>query len=237
MIYLPGSIVLLGNSGTKVMAAQVSNGVGVSKALERRREARFEGTVVGSFTIPEAAGVRVAPCAIVSISASAMRIGTDEVVGVGQAIWVDIDRFGPIRASVETVRHDGFICQNLLNEPARKRLGIWVAWLARRNGRVERDKRAFMRSRPHDSRTTIAFEDGEMIAVELKDVSRSGAAVVSDFVPEAGTPVMVGKVLGRVSRIFTGGFAVEFDRVLEGADADRLVSGFQIKALPLSSTG
>jgi hypothetical protein len=163
-----------------------------------------------------------------------MRIDTNEVVGLGQAIWVDIDGFGPIRASVESVRHDGFLCQNLLNAPARKRLGVWVAWLARRNGRIERDKRGFMRSRPHDSRTTIAFEDGEMLAVELKDVSRSGAAVMSDFAVLPGTVVMVGQVLGRISRLFTGGFAIEFDHVLEGSDADRLVSGYQIKALPLT---
>ena len=52
-----------------------------------------------------------------------------------------------------------------------------------------------------------------------------------------GTPVMIGQVLGRVSRTFSGGFAVEFERVIEGADADRLVSGYQVKALPLTVTG
>ena len=216
------------------MGTPVTAGV---RAPERRSETRFEGTIDASFTLPDPAGVRVVACHIVSLSASGLRIDSNEAVGLGQTVWVDIDGFGPIRASIETVRHDGFICQNLLNEPARRRLGVWVAWLARRNGRVERDKRMFMRSRPHDSRTTLAFEDGEMIAVELKDVSRSGAAVMSDFATIAGTPVMVGQVLGRVSRVFAGGFAVEFDRVLEGSDADRLVSGYQIKALPLSHAG
>jgi len=216
------------------MGTPVTAGV---RAPERRSETRFEGTINASFTLPDRGGVRVVPCAIVSLSASGLRIDTNEAVGLGQTVWVDIDGFGPIRASIEMVRHDGFICQNMLNEPARKRLGVWVAWLARRNGRVESDKRMFMRSRPHDSRTTLAFEDGEMIAVELKDVSRSGAAVMSDFSTTVGSPVMVGQVLGRVSRVFDGGFAVEFDRILEGADADRLVSGYQIKALPLSQTG
>jgi hypothetical protein len=51
-----------------------------------------------------------------------------------------------------------------------------------------------------------------------------------------GAAVMVGRVLGRVSRTFSGGFAVEFERVLEAAEADRLVSGYQMKALPLTST-
>jgi hypothetical protein len=166
-----------------------------------------------------------------------MRIGTVEAAGLGQAVWVDIEGFGPVRANVEAVRHDGFICHNLLNAPARKRLGTWVAWLSRRNGRLHKDQRAFMRTRPHDSRTTVAFEDGEMIAVTLRDVSRSGAAIISDHVAGVGTPVMVGRVPGRVSRTYADGFAVEFDRVMEAAEADRLVSGYQIKALPLAAAG
>lgn len=211
-------------------------GAGALKTVERRSEARFEGGLKASFTISDAGGVRVVPCTIASLSASAMRVESDEAVGLGQSVWVDVEGFGPVRASIETVRHDGFICHSLLNDPARKRLGTWVAWLARRNGRVERDKRLFMRTRPHDSRTTIAFEDGEMVAVVLKDVSRSGAAVLSDHTAMPGAPVMVGRVLGRVSRTFTGGFAVEFERVLEAAEADRLVSGYQVKAQPLSTT-
>ncbi len=220
------------------MDTPVPAGASALKAVDRRSEARFEGGLAASFTMPSATGgVRVVPCTILSLSAAAMRIGTSEAAGLGQAVWVDIEGFGPVRANIETVRHDGFICHNLLNAPARQRLGTWVAWLTRRNGRPHTDKRMFMRSRPHDSRTTVAFEDGDMVAVTLRDVSRSGAAVMSDYAAAVGMPIMVGRVPGRVSRVFAGGFAVEFDRILEGSDADRLVSGYQIKALPISSTG
>lgn len=219
------------------MDTPVPGGASALKAMDRRAEARFEGGIPASFTMPSSSGVRVVPCTIVSLSASAMRICTHEAASLGQQVWIDVEGFGPIRVSVENVRHDGFMCHNLLNEPARKRLGTWVAWLARRNGRQARDKRLFMRSRPPDSRTTIAFEDGEMVAVMLRDVSRSGAAVLSAYSVVPGTPVMVGRVSGRVSRAFDGGFAVEFDQVLEAAEADRLVSGYQVKALPLASTG
>ena len=218
------------------MDASGPDGVGSLKAVERRSEVRFESGLKATFTISDNRGVRVVPCTIENLSAAAMRIGSDEPVGLGQSVWVDLEGFGPVRACIETVRHDGFICHTLLNEPARKRLGTWVAWLARRNGRVERDRRVFVRTRPHDSRTTVAFEDGEMVAVVLKDVSRSGAAVLSDHTAMPGTPVMVGRVLGRVSRTFTGGFAVEFERVLEAAEADRLISGYQVKAVPAART-
>jgi len=218
------------------MDTPVPVGASALKAENRRSEQRFESGLRASFTMPEAYGVRVVPCIIASLSASAMRIATDEAPGLGQSIWVDVEGFGPVRASIEMVRHDGFICHNLLNEAARKRLATWVAWLVRRNGRMDRDKRTFMRTRPHDSRTTVAFEDGEMIAVSLKDISRSGAAVMSSHSALPGTPVMVGRVPGKVTRTFDGGFAVEFDHVLAAAEADKLVSGYQVKALPLSST-
>lgn len=227
----------MGKLGVRVMDTPVPRGVSALKAVDRRGEVRFEGGLKASFTMPDPAGVRVVPCVIVSLSASGMRIGTSEAAGLGQQVWIDVDGFGPIRASVETVRHDGFICHNLLNEPARKRLGTWVAWLVRRNGTHGSDKRVFSRTRPYDSRTTVAFEDGEMIAVRLKDISRSGAAIVTSYAAAPGTPVMVGRVSGRVSRTFEGGFAVVFDHVLEAAEADRLVSGYQIKALPLGITG
>ena len=219
------------------MDTPAPTGTSSLKAVERRAEARFEGGLKASFTLSEAGNVRVVPCTIESLSPSAMRIGTDEAVGLGQAVWVDVEGFGPVRASIETVRHDGFICHNMLNEAARRRLGTWAAWLARRNGRMEADKRVFMRSRPRDSRTTVAFDDGEMVAAVLKDVSRSGAAVLSDHTAMPGASVMVGRVLGRVTRTFAGGFAVEFERVLEAAEADRLVSGYQLKMLPVTSTG
>lgn len=40
----------------------------------------------------------------------------------------------------------------------------------------------------------------------------------------------------RVSRIFASGVAVEFERVLEAAEADRLISGYQVKAVPTASS-
>jgi hypothetical protein len=219
------------------MGEPVSDVVGALKSVDRRNERRFEGGLSSNFTMSDGLSVRVIPCKIESLSASAMRIVTDEVVPLMQPVWIDLEGFGPIRATVEAVREDGFICQNVLNEPARRRLNVWVAWLTRVRRGVDADKRSFLRTRPHDSRTTVAFEDGQVIAVRLQNISRSGAAVLSDHVALPGTPVMVGRVPGKVVRTFTGGFAVSFDRVLETTETDWLVSGYQVKALPLTSAG
>jgi hypothetical protein len=41
-------------------------------------------------------------------------------------------------------------------------------------------------------------------------MSISGAAVSADISPAIGTPLAVGKIVGRVVRHFVGGFAVQF---------------------------
>jgi len=55
--------------------------------------------------------------------------------------------------------------------------------------------------------------DGTVRTCFIIDVSVTGAAVSTDFVPEIGTVLAVGKAVGRVSRHFDGGFAVQFIQV------------------------
>lgn len=147
---------------------------------------------------------------------------------------MDVEGFGVIRCEIEEVRDDGFFCQNLIKEDARRRLAIWVSWLRRRGGRIAGDQREFMRLRPRDSRTTMIFADGSASDVLLSDVSRSGAAIASTRMVSIGDVVQIGRVPAQVVRIVDGGFAVAFDQVLEAVDADRLVAGYEVVVNPTS---
>jgi hypothetical protein len=204
------------------------------RLAERRAEPRYEGHLAATFTHARVGGdVSVVACHVVSLSTSAMVIGADVQADAGEHIWVDIDGFGIVRCEVEQVREGGFICFNLMREDARKRLGSWVALLRRRGGRVDGDHRQFMRTRPRDARTTLTFVTGEAVDARLADVSRSGAAVHCVQTASVGEAVSVGRVPAHVVRPFDGGFAVSFDFVLEAADADRLVAGYEIILKPL----
>ncbi len=173
-------------------------------------------------------------CTVVSLSASALIISAPVTCTLGEHIWVDVEGFGVIRCEIEDVREDGFFCQNLINEDARRRLAIWVSWLRRRGGRMAGDQRQFMRLRPRDSRTTMVFADGSAADVLLSDVSRSGAAIASTQTVSIGDPVQIGRVPAHVVRVVDGGFAVAFDQVLEAVDADRLVAGYEVVVHPSS---
>jgi len=52
--------------------------------------------------------------------------------------------------------------------------------------------------------------DGSTQTCLVIDLSVTGAALSAEAVPDIGTVLAVGKVVGRVVRHFEGGFAVEF---------------------------
>lgn len=204
--------------------------------MDRRAEIRFDGSIPATFshTPRTGGGARAVGCTVVSLSASAIVIATPVQASVGEQIWVELEGFGVIRCEIEEVRPDSIFCHNLIKEDARRRLAIWVSWLRRRGGRVAGDQREFMRLRPRDSRTTMTFADGSAADVLLSDVSRSGAAVASTRVVSVGDAVQIGRVPAHVVRAVDGGFAVAFDQVLEAADADRLVAGYEVVLNPSS---
>jgi len=205
----------------------------VQRLPERRSEVRYDGGLLASFTYtPRAGGVRAVHCTVVSLAPSAMVIAAPVHGDVGEHLWVELEGFGLIRCEIESVREDGFVCFNLLNDEARKRLTTWVAWLRRHGGRISGDSRDFMRTRPRDARTTVTFADGMTADAMLSDISRSGAAVLADRTATPGDAIAVGRVPAHVVRVFEGGFAVAFDEALDAADADRLIAGYEVVLTP-----
>ena len=206
------------------------------RAPDRRAELRYDGGLTATFTYTprSGGGVRAVSCTVLSLSASAMVIAAPVQGMVGEHLWVELEGFGLVRCEIEQLRDDGFVCVNLLKEDAQRRLAIWVSWLRRRGGRLAGDQRAFMRLRPRDARTSVIFVDGTGADVLLSDVSRSGAAIACSRSVEIGELVQVGRVPAHVARIVEGGFAVAFDQVLEAADADRLVAGYEVVLNPAS---
>ena len=57
---------------------------------------------------------------------------------------------------------------------------------------------------------TPAEGEGTTLTCLIIDMSVSGVAVSAEIVPALDTPVAVGRVVGRVRRHFTEGFAIEF---------------------------
>ena len=73
---------------------------------------------------------------------------------------------------------------------------------------------------PNNLRSTLKLSNGHEHLVKLIDVSISGAAMTTDVQVPMGTLVSVGQTLGQVVRIFPGGIAVEFRRMLPAETFD-----------------
>lgn len=221
------------------MASSFDNERSSQRIVERRSEVRYDGGLAASFTYTprEGGGVRAVRCQVESLSPSAMVISATVHGDVGEHLWVELDGFGLVRCEIDEVREGGFVCFNLINEEARRRLATWVSWMRRRRGRVAGDQREHIRARPVDARTTITLTSGETLTAQLSDVSRSGAAVKADCVVAPGDAVSVGRVPAHVVRLQDSGFAVAFDLLLDAADADRLVAGYEVVLVPTSKAG
>ena len=212
------------------MSSRPEGRAGLQRAVERREDARYEGGLDGSFSLSGGRadrGVRVFACRITSISANGMVVTAPVSTHEGESVLIDITGYGLVRGEVNRVREDGFICSVLLADGQRSKLATWIQWLRRHAGRVDGDKRGFIRTRPRDPRTTVGLVDGTVLRALITDLSRSGAALSADLVPEPGTALLVGRVPAKVVRALEVGFAVTFDRVLEAIEADTMVSGFE----------
>lgn len=208
------------------------------RLAERRSEIRYDGGLDASFTHTSRTGcVHVVRCRVESVAPSALVIAAPVHGALGEHLWVELEGFGLVRCEVEGTRDDGFVCRNLINDDARRRLSVWVSWLRRRAGRVTADHRTHQRLRPRDARTTVTLASGETLSALLTNVSRSGAAVDIACAVAIGDPVAVGRVPAHVVRVMEAGFAVAFDLVLAAADADRLVAGYEVVLVPTSQVG
>lgn len=212
------------------MSLQPEGRAGLQRAIERRDDVRYEGGLDGSFSLSGGradGGVRVFACRITSISTNGMVVTAPVNTHEGENVLTDITGYGLVRGEVQGLREDGFVCRVLLADGQRSKLATWINWLRRHAGRIDGDKRGFIRTRPRDPRTTIALADGTVLRALITDLSRSGAALSADIVLPPGTPLLVGQVPANVVRPLEVGFAVAFERVLEAIEADTMVSGFE----------
>ena len=70
---------------------------------------------------------------------------------------------------------------------------------------------------PRNPLARLILPDGLNVACRIIDLSASGAAIKSEYRPEVGALVTLGKTPGRVVRHLEEGFAIEFTR-LQHAD-------------------
>ena len=178
-------------------------------------DVRFIGAVAGRYALSDrkegADGkVPVYACRLCSISTQ-LAVVVGPVVGKeGEIVTAHFDEFGILRGRISRRLPSGFVLDLILNPVDRNKLGAKIVWQKKRVYDHIPDKREHKRILPRDPRTIITLGDGTFMPCFVIDISQSGVAVSAQLWPDLGTPMAVGKLVGRVVRYLDVGFALQF---------------------------
>ena len=180
-----------------------------------RNDARYIGAVPGRYALSNrqlgADGkIVVHACRLCSISTRLAVVMGPAGGKKGEVVTAHFDDFGILRGKIVRGFSSGFVLELILGEPERQKLAAKIAWYRKHASGQLPDRRDHKRILPRDPRTIITLADGVQIPCFVVDISQSGVAVSAQICPEVGTPMAVGKLVGRVVRHLDVGFALQF---------------------------
>ncbi|HEY1942059.1 MAG TPA: PilZ domain-containing protein [Roseiarcus sp.] len=178
---------------------------------ERRRHQRVKVRLTGQFMRQDR---REFPCATIDISPGGIAFEAEASGEVGERIIAYLNQIGRVEGTVARHFYGGFAIQMKLPPLKREKLADQLTWLANRQVLGMPEDRRHERIVPRNRHTTLTLPGGRELVVRLIDVSQSGAAVTVDANSPIGTPVTLGTRPAQVVRLFAGGLAVEFNRLI-----------------------
>lgn len=150
-------------------------------------------------------------CRIVNVSLDAMTLAAPVPGPLNERVIVYTEPFGRLHGLITRLVTNGFVMSIHASAHTREKLRAKLAWLAKQKDAPDLpDGRRHARAVPRNPIATILLADGSTTSCLVIDFSDCGAAVSADLYPDIGTPLAVGKMIGRVVRRFAEGFAVEF---------------------------
>jgi hypothetical protein len=175
-------------------------------------------------------------CRIVKVSITDMVLAAPVPGQLGERVIVYTEPFGRLHGAITRLMSDGFVMSLAATAQTREKLGVKLGvkltWLAKQKDAPElQDVRRHARVVPRNPSATILTADGSTTSCLVIDFSDCGVAVSADLYPDIGTPLAVGKMIGRVVRRFAEGFAVEFLGQEELPDVERKLASPDLGSL------
>lgn len=158
-------------------------------------------------------------CRTSKVSPFKMMVDVPVVGGVGERVISYFGEFGKLDGWITDVVKSGFLFELAVKREMREQLASKMSWLDKQQKEAVVDARAQERIVPANPHSQLIFADGTTETCLIIDMSASGVAVSAEAQPAIGTPLAVGRAVGRVIRHFREGFAVKF---VEVVDRERL---------------
>lgn len=156
-------------------------------------------------------------CRLKDISVGGACVSTVQPVETGEKIIAYFDHLGGLEGLVTRSLPDGFAFQFKVSEHKREKLAAQIMWLLNRDDFPAEAGRQHERLATAGRKTTLRFDDGMLIDVELLDLSISGASIGTTARPAIGEEVSLAKFRAVVRRHHQDGIGVQFMSVLDQA--------------------
>jgi hypothetical protein len=183
-------------------------------AFARRKDVRVIVNTPGKYTLStrrnQRGNLREFACRAVEMTPYGVHFAAAIPGPIGDRVIAHVQHFGKLVGRIAGVGRDGFGVHLTDEENDQDGLAAKLLWYKQFLEAGIPDKRDADRFIPKHPLSTIMFGDGSRLTCFVIDISVTGVAVSADVVPPVGTPLAVGKVVGRVIRHFAEGFAVAF---------------------------
>lgn len=149
-------------------------------------------------------------CRVETVNEEAVTLSVPVTGDVGEPVLIHVERLGELRGFIAKRTRIGFVMSITATDSERAQLKVKIGWFEKIRGNKVVNKRKYDRFTPANPHSTLIFADGSKLRCFVVDMSVSGAAVSARTIPEIGTPLALGKVVGRVVRHLPNGFAIQF---------------------------
>ncbi len=195
---------------------------------DRRADERIYVSLPGRYTLAEHGKVRGGSaqfaCRAVNISTHGIAVAAPVTGREGVAVLANIEQLGRLKGSIVRVFKLGFAMTIEASDQEREVLATKIDWIKRNRDFEIIDNRVHARFVPQHPFSLLTHADGSAVPCFVIDISVGGAAVSAEIMPSVGTVLAVGSVVGRVVRLFTGGFAVQFIALQDRNQVEELVT-------------
>jgi hypothetical protein len=181
---------------------------------ERRTEVRIAVSLPGTIVFADRCDARgkslTLDCRAVNMSPSAIAVASTLKVSVGERATLRLEQFGDFRGAVNRLLNGGFVLKIEQTAGQSQALALRINGFDKIKNYDTLERRRAKRVIPRNRHSQLTWPDGRVEACLILDISVSGAAVSAQTLPEIGTTLALGRLAGRVVRLFKGGFAVQF---------------------------
>ena len=177
---------------------------------ERRRHQRVKLSLLGRYMLEDR---KEYPCQTLDMSPGGAALITTMLPRVGEHVVAYIDHIGRLEGRCVRLLDNGFTMTIAGTARRRDKLADQLTWFANRQILGMPEDRRHDRFSLKNPLSTLILPTGVTVPCKVTDVSLSGASVMADVRLPIGSPVTLGRTLGRVVRHHEGGFAMEFSRV------------------------